>query len=160
MKASGRSYQEAVSLSESDFLQFDFFRNPIAEVYPAMTVDAETGVVNVILSTNPQRAWLVNMEYNYFPVNYDRIETYPLKTAAEAWQELQNGSGYVASLEDGVTDIVIRQVELGYYDAFDKQPYMQPIFIFRGDNEFVGYVQAVRDPSLTPTPMPNRSMDI
>lgn len=152
LQASGRSYEEAVSLSEADFVQFDFFRSPVADLYPVMTPEVEVGVVQAIVSSNPNRAWLVNLDYNYFPVDYERIETYPLKSIEQAWQELQMGRGFVASVDEGVTMGVIRQVELGYYDAFDGQQFLQPIYIFRGDNRFVAYVQAVRDPTLSPTP--------
>ena len=55
---------------------------------------------------------------------------------------LQAGEGYVA--DKGTTkDAVIREVYLGYYEDWDEQEYMQPIFVFIGDNGFVGYVQAV-----------------
>jgi len=154
LKASGRSYEKTVSLSEADFIQFDWFRKPIQDIFAVMTPDATTGVVQAIASTNPRQAWLVYLQYNYFPVDYARVETYPLKPAAQAWEELLSNQGFVARIEPGIEQIVVRSVELGYFEAFDKQPYLQPIYIFRGDNQFVGYVQAVKSPTLTPTLAP------
>lgn len=154
MKASGRSYEKTVSLSEADFVQFDLFRKPVQNIFPVMTPDASTGVIQAIVSTNPNKAWLVYLQYNYFPVDYSLTETYPLKLGSQAWMELLGGGGYVARIDPGIEQIVVRSVELGYFEAFDKQPYLQPIYIFRGDNQFVGYVQAVRPPSISVTPTP------
>jgi hypothetical protein len=46
--------------------------------------------------------------------------------------------------------VKVRQIELGYFDSFEPQTYAQPVFVFTGDDNFVGYVQAVRAPRATP----------
>jgi hypothetical protein len=154
LKAAGRSFEKTVSLSEADFVRFDLFRKPITDLFPVMTLDANTGVVETIVSTNPSKAWLIFLKYNYFPVDYERVETYPIKTTNLAWEELLAGKGSVAKIDPGIETVIVRSVELGYFEAFDKQPYLQPIYIFRGDNNFVAYIQAVRPPTLSPTPLP------
>jgi hypothetical protein len=149
--ASGQTLTKTVSLSEADFIELNFYRTPLETVYEVVTPDPDKGVVQARLSRHPSRARVVYLEFNYFPVDYDQIETYPLKPVTQAYQELLSGEGYVAKLDNLVTSVVVRRVELGYYDSYTKQPYLQPVYIFRGDNGFVGYVQAVRDPTLTPT---------
>jgi len=32
---------------------------------------------------------------------------------------------------------------LGYFDDFQFQPYLQPIYVFAGDDDFLGYVPAI-----------------
>ena len=39
--------------------------------------------------------------------------------------------------------IVIRNISLAYYDSDEPQEYLQPIFIFEGDNDFVAYLPAI-----------------
>jgi hypothetical protein len=41
-------------------------------------------------------------------------------------------------------------VSLGYYDPLDKQEFLQPIYIFEGDQKFMAYVPAVTDIDLQP----------
>jgi hypothetical protein len=143
LKASGRAYTPTVSLSESDFVQYDFYRRDINNEYRIITEEPYTGTVRAILSNNPRVAWLVSLEYNYYPVFYESPETYPLKSVASAFEELQAGKGYLAAIDGKVNEVVIRRVELGYYDSFSPQAYLQPIYIFKGDNNFVAYVPAI-----------------
>lgn len=133
----------AVSLSEADFVRVDFYRAPVEEltVYPA---NPQRGVVSMIFSGNPVNGKrIIEIKYNYFPVDYEQSATYPLKTAQAAWEELQASRGYIASLDSGVTRVVVRRVKLGYYDSAIPQNYLQPIYVFEGDNNFVAYVPAI-----------------
>lgn len=145
LKARGRSYEETISLSESDFVQVDFFRAFIDDQYEAVTPEPSKGIVRVVLTNYPRVIWFVGVEYSYFGVNYERAETYPIKTVEQAWQELINGQGYVASVDYDAYSVVVRDVRLAYYDAYDKQAYLQPVYVFRGDDNFIGYVPALVD---------------
>jgi hypothetical protein len=146
LKGFNGAFQPATSLADADFVQVDLYRRPYNDLYPFVTSQSQQGVVRAILSGNPRAGRILQVEYNYFLVDYASVETYPLRPIAQAWQELQQGKGYIASLDPGVTEIVVRNVELGYFDSFEPQQYMQPVYIFTGDNEFVGYIQAVKDP--------------
>lgn len=81
-------------------------------------------------------------------INYDIDETnsstYPLKTSSQAWQELLDGHAYIASFPTlQKKDILVRKVYLAYFYGQEYQMYLQPIFVFEGDDNFVAYVQAV-----------------
>ena len=41
------------------------------------------------------------------------------------------------------TNITIRKMFLGYFDPDVYQEYLQPVYVFVGDGDFVGYVPAV-----------------
>jgi hypothetical protein len=82
------------------------------------------------------------MENNYHAVDYDQVHTYPLRDVQSAWRTLQAGEGYVA--QRGLNDMaIVRQVYLGYYDDFEEQSYLQPVYVFEGDGGFLGYVPAI-----------------
>lgn len=146
LKGFNGAFQPATSLVDADFIQVDLYRKRYNDQYPFVTSSARQGIVRAILSGNSRAGRILQVEYNYFPIDYTQIETYPLRPVNQAWQELQQGKGYVASLEAGTTEVVVRKVELGYYDSFELQQYMQPVYVFSGDNNFVGYIQAVKDP--------------
>ncbi len=149
LKGVGGTFRPVPSLSDADFVQVDLFRQLYKEKHPFVTPVPDQGVVRVILSGNPKDGRVVQATYNYFPLDYTTTETYPLRPIDQAWEELQAGKGYVARLDRSVTDVVVRKVELGYYDSFEPQKYMQPVYVFTGDNNFVAYVQAVREPTNT-----------
>ena len=62
-----------------------------------------------------------------------------------AWQEFSSANYYPASL--GTTlegeNIKIRKVYLAYYDAGIYTEFFQPVYVFEGDKNFVGYIPAV-----------------
>jgi len=82
------------------------------------------------------------MDYFYRQVDYLNFETYPLRTAKSAWNLVQSGDAYVLNGK-GLKEAVVREVELAYYDSFDEQKYLQPIYVFKGDNNFMAFVPAV-----------------
>ncbi len=141
---SAGQYQQAVSLSEADFVQADLFRSDIEEK-KTLTQDPEKGVVRIIFSGSREaQKKVVQAEYNYFPVDVNQSATYPIKSASTAWRELQTRQGYVASVGENLADVVaIRRIYLGFYDNETPQGFLMPIIVFEGDNGFYGYVQAV-----------------
>jgi len=58
---------------------------------------------------------------------------------------MQNGGGYVVSVKPTVATVTVRDIALAYYDAEDPQQFMQPVYVFKGDDDFVGYVPALLD---------------
>jgi hypothetical protein len=92
---------------------------------------------------------VVHFEFNYQPVDYSQVHTYPLRTTDSAWRILQAGEGFIA--KKGTQDAaIIRQVYLGYFDSYEEQSYLQPIYVFEGDGGFLGYVPAL-DPKFIQT---------
>ena len=87
---------------------------------------------------------LVEATLDHYPVEYESVETYPIISSAEAWEILEAGKGFVAYIDAGVTQAVVRKVFLAYYDSETPQHYLQPIYVFQGDNNFYGYVPAIR----------------
>ncbi|MCB9802258.1 MAG: hypothetical protein H6774_04180 [Pseudomonadales bacterium] len=134
---------DAVSVSDADFVAVDINRTPIDDTYSLFTPEGEVGVVHAVLTsgTSSQNG-VLELSRRYHPVDYTQSHTYPLKTTDQAYQELRSGSGYIAQYTGSANAVTIRSVELGYYDDFEYQAYLQPIYVFRGDNNFLGYVPA------------------
>jgi len=142
-KSDVNEFVEAVSLSEAEFVRVDFFRNDIDEL-KVYTPNLKSGVVSLIFSgAKITGKRVVELFYNYFPVSYEQSETYPVKTSRTAWEELMSGAGHVANVDKLVTNVVVRKVSMGYFDSVVPQHYMQPVYVFEGDGNFVGYVPAV-----------------
>lgn len=137
-------YLPAVSLSEADFVQADLYR-PNIDDQAVMPQDPKKGGVRIIFSGSREaEKRVVQAEYNFFPVDIDQMATYPIKTASQAWRELQTRQGYIASIGDNPSEVVaIRKIYLGFFDGETSSGFLQPIIVFEGDNNFFGYVQAI-----------------
>lgn len=143
LKLSGSSLVTAVSPSEANFCRVEMFRQNVDEL-PVLTSTQTKGIVTIMFSGLPQyEKRLINVEFNYFPIKYDSMGTYPIKTAKIALQELKAGQGFIARWSGSGSSIVIRRVYLAYYDSEKPQNYLQPIIVFEGDDNFFGYVPAV-----------------
>jgi len=144
LKLSGAKLVPAPSLSEADFVKVEIFRKSI-EDFPVLTADPKKGLVSALISGASGAKQIIQVEFNYFPINYDSWATYPIKLSSRAWEELKNGQAFVTSWDKTGERIVIRRISLGYYDSWDPQQYLQPVFVFEGDNNFVALLPAVTD---------------
>ena len=134
----------AVSLSEADFVRINLFRSDLdgLKVLPPNPKNSMISFLFSGLRTLGKR--IIEINYTYYPIETETFATYPLKITQTAWQELQGGSGYIANLgenQDG--QITVRNVYLAYFDSDQPQNFLQPIFVFEGDRNFVGYVSAI-----------------
>lgn len=140
-KSLGGELVDAVSVSDADFIAADLNRNPIDGLYRMYTPEGYKGTIHAVMTDSAKADDVLMFEFNYHAVDYTQVHTYPLRSVNSAWQELQNGGGFVA--QKGAADTaVIREVELGYYDDFEYQQYLQPIYVFKGDG-FLGYASAL-----------------
>lgn len=143
LKSLGSQLKTAVSVSDADFIKVDLNRGAIDDEFFIYTDEGETGIVSAILTGVLESSQsIVQLQYYYHPADYEQIETYPLKDVRLAWQELQAGEGFVVKAGDS-DEAVIREVALAYFDSYDEQPYLQPIYVFAGDDGFLAYVSAV-----------------
>jgi len=144
LKVEGNNLVRAVSLSESSLIRVNLTRKEIDEL-PAVTADPTRSNAWFILSGADERErQLIAAQYRHFRIDEKRFETYPIKTAAQALEDLKAGKGYIANLglnKEG--KVTIRNVYLAYYDPDTITPFYQPVVVFKGDGEFVAYVPAV-----------------
>ncbi|MBP7740985.1 hypothetical protein KA089_02290 [Candidatus Woesebacteria bacterium] len=144
LKSLGGELAPAASQSDADFIQVDLDRLPVDKEFKMYSPEGYKASIRAILTgALDGEASIVEFEMNHNDVDYEQVETYPLRTSRSAWQLLQAGEGYIAS--KGKSDqAVIRKVTLGYYDDFEEQEYLQPIYIFENEGDgFLGYVSAL-----------------
>ena len=143
IRSLGGELTPAASLSDSDFVRVDLNRVAVDDRYPMYTSEGTKGIISAILTgaTNTLSG-VVEINNYYHPVDYEQVETYPLREVKMAWKVLQAGEGFISSKGELET-AVIRDVELGYYDSEEEQGFLQPVFVFKGDEGFMGIVSAV-----------------
>ncbi len=155
LKAETGTMVPTISLSEADFVQIDYFRNNfevinaetkrVEESYPFYRPDPNFGLIRAVVSGSGNMAdKVVTLDYNYTGVEYANMGTYPIKSGETAWQEFSSGGGYVTINSPKTGSVAIRRIILGYYDA-PSQRYAMPIYVFLGDQSFVGYLSGVVD---------------
>lgn len=134
----------AVSLSEADFVRVNLFRSDLDDL-KILPPNPKNSMISFLFSgSKAMGKRIIEVNYTYYPIETETSATYPLKTTQTAWQEIQGGGSYIANLgenQDG--QIVVREVYLAYFDSNQSQNFLQPIFVFEGDRNFVGYVPAI-----------------
>lgn len=147
LKSLGGILEPAVSQSDADFIQVDLNRFPVDGQYRMFTEMGYKGTVSAIVSGASKGSdSIVAIEKSYNTIDYSEVHTYPLRSIRSAWDLLQAGEGYI--VDKGKTDnAIVRKVYLAYFDSFEQQDYLQPIYVFENpDDGFLAFVSAL-DPS-------------
>ncbi len=143
LKASGSQLLEVATPLDADYVQVDIQRTPVDGAINFYTQKGEEGIVSAILgSIKGLDSSVVSIRYSYYPVDYNQVHTYPLRDVKLAWNVVQGGESYVVSNKNP-DRAVIREVTLAYYDNLNGQDYLQPIYVFQGDDDFMAFVPAI-----------------
>lgn len=145
LKVSGTEIVPAPSRSEAQFVRVDLFRAALEESRILPSNPAQGLVSITFLGTRFTRTQTIHAEYRYFPIDYTQSATYPLISVDSAWKRLGEGKALFAVFPKDLSEIAIRGVSLDYFDPPEAGVFLQPIFVFEGDEGFVGYVPAVSD---------------
>lgn len=140
---SGNNLLPATSYSEANAIRVDLGRANLEDL-KLFPTNPQTELVYFIFSPSlDQTKKFLKISYKFWPVEIDQRATYPLKTAEAAWEELKNNKGYVALPPLSGNQVVVRKISLGYFYPDDYQPFLQPIYVFEGDPNFLGFVPAI-----------------
>lgn len=141
----GNTLEPTTSQSQANAVRVDIFRQPYS-TYPILTDKPGEANVNFIIggSIAPNKD-VLKVTYNHWEIDSKTMGIYALKTAQTAYAELQAGQGYIASLPPD-NNLVITDVFLAYYDSKAPQLFLQPVYVFKGENNFMAYVPAVAPP--------------
>jgi hypothetical protein len=145
LKIQGGGFVSALSQSDANLVRIDLFRKKYSDL-PVVTATPMEGNIWFMVSGIKDRGKEVLAgEYYYFPIDETKSSTYPIKTGDRAWQELIANNYYPASLGTTIEgdNIKIRKVYLAYYDSGVYTEFFQPVYVFEGDKDFVGYIPAV-----------------
>jgi len=166
-KVEGGGVKDAISVSEGQFTRVDFFRNLTgvsANSFSILPPKPQIGLIQVWITSGlkPEINNILYLSYTMWEINKEKVETYPLRPVAEAWEEVKKGRGVAEVLLQGTSPldpytpltlktVSIRKVELAYFDDPLWQKYLQPIYVFTGsaktdngkDTTFVTYTSAI-----------------
>lgn len=136
------------ALSEANLVRVDLFRKNIEENFRVLSSDPSRAAVSVLVSGSTVTGKkIVEVNYKYVDIDRESFATYPIKPVETAWKELQAGN-YWPAIDTGKEEVTIRNVSLAYFEPIkitDKANFLQPVYLFEGDNGFVAYIPAVVD---------------
>lgn len=139
--------KEVTALSEANIIRVDFFRKKLVEDIQVVAVEVGKAPVSVLVSGSSVAAKRV-VEVNYQHVTVDTSQasssTYPIITSKEAFDNLNMGNYWPVS-DINATKVTIRKIYLAYFEPVNLTQFLQPVYVFEGDGDFVAYVRAVRD---------------
>jgi len=156
--SNGKSLLEAGSSSEAHLTEVSFFRTLTdvgSQNYPLLSPNPKRGLIRVGITTRLSPS-ILNTLSIYFEaaeteIDKTKVETYPIKTPQEAWDEMraQNKVAYT-KLTGELDSVTITGISLAYFDDPTYQAYLQPIYVFSGvgkigrsEGEFITYVSAI-----------------
>ncbi len=131
---------------EANVVEVDFYRPDIAAdpapipVVPPTYFNSQNHVVMVF---NQNATTVLRSKVAFFEKSSAEVGVYPVKNGDMAWEELKAGEGKIISNETQDGQILVKRMFLSYYDPSTYQPYLQPVYVFLGDNNFVAYLPAV-----------------
>jgi len=130
-------------ISDTKIVKVDFFQKDL----DGLPIYYDKGISSTIdFSIAKENKVLEVVGARFFHKNISEISsTYAIKTAPEAFSELQKGKAYIANKPPNTVEFTIKKIFLGYYIGEDQQEFLMPVVVFEGNNDFVAYVSAVKD---------------
>lgn len=147
LKTQAGGFIPALAQSDANLVRIDIFRKNYDELPVLTDTPGEANIWFMVSGIKERGREIIAGEYHYFPVDETQFATYPIKSSDSAWKEFLEGKYFTASQGSTIEgdNIKIRKIYLAYYDAGIYTEFLQPIFVFTGDKDFVGYVPAVTD---------------
>ncbi len=132
------------SLSNADAIGVSFNRAEIEKI-SVVSPDPKQGQVSVLLSgASDSKKQILEGRYFYTAIDLENFATYPVISAADAFEKLKSGAALFASIQTPFpTQVTIREVHLAYLDPYPPQSYLQPVLVFSDQKGFVAYVPVV-----------------
>lgn len=149
LKSDGKNLIPTTLKTEAQAVQISLWIQSI-DKKSIFTSDFNKALVYAIVSpTSSDLENYYSLQFSTYPIDTSTYATYSIKTAEVAYNDLKSGKGVVI-LQPLKPQVSISSVYLGYYLSDNYSPYLQPIYVFEGQN-FVGYISAITDEFLTQT---------
>ncbi|MBI2328024.1 hypothetical protein HYU92_06935 [Candidatus Curtissbacteria bacterium] len=138
LRIDGGSLTDALILHQTNLAKVIFKRAPLDKI-PIISPNDKTPPVYVMVSSRE----IVEANVDIAKVQRFKFATYPLKGVQKAFQELKaKKAAFNKNVQSN--QLAIRDVTLGYLESKMNGPYIQPVYLFKG-NDFIAYVPAVDD---------------
>ena len=133
----------ATSISNAQVIEVDLFQKDVDKL-PIFYPKAVNSTMTLLIVAGQDQPQVAQINYYHQSISKNN-STYPVKTAQEAFNELKQGKGYIASYFGTSDYISIKNISLGYYIGDKKQDYLMPIAVFEGNDGFFAYVPLLND---------------
>lgn len=145
-KIADGSLKAVSAQSEANVVRVDFYRQKLEDKWEITSPPTGEASVSIFISgaDNIGGEQIIEANFKYANIDRESFSTYPIKTVEEAIENLKAGN-YWPSSDVSSTETTIREVTLAYYEPVTLTQYVQPIYIFKGDNNFIAFVPAVTD---------------
>src|SRR5581483_2321788 len=142
LSVAGSHLLRASSFSNAQIIRVDFFVKDLNSL-PVVYLNPPSSPITVFVgggkSFTPS---IVKANYFHLDLTGD-FSTYPLITATDAFSQLKQNKGYIASYDGTDKTVVIKSVYLAYYYGPEEGQYILPVVVFEGNDNFKAYVSAV-----------------
>ncbi len=129
--------------SEANAIKVDFYRQLLDDKWRIVSPQSGEASVSILVSGSTESdKKVIEANFKYANISRESFSTYPIKSSTEAMADLEAGNYWPAS-DISSEKAVIRDIQLAYYEPVVLTQYLQPIYVFKGDNNFVAYVSAV-----------------
>ncbi len=133
----------ATSFSRAKLISVYFFQKDIEDI-PVVYPQGGLSTMNFTVASGVRGAEVIDSRFFYQKIS-DEGATYPIKTAANAFDELKTNKAFIVSHSGNDLGVLIKKVYLGYYIEGRAQDFLVPVIVFEGNNNFFAYVPAVTD---------------
>ena len=142
-KIEGGVIKATESQSQANAVRVDLFREDLNNL-KLLSSNYDKASVSILISGSRTDARKI-IEFDFKDISVDResYSTYPIKTAQEAINSLNTGN-YWTAVDVADKTVVVRRMYLAYYEPNALTNFLQPIYVFEGDNGFVAYVPAIK----------------
>jgi len=139
LRVDGGKLTETPALSNANLIEVNFYRADFDKV-PVLWTKKDEAEISALVSDRE----IVFAKVNIIPVLKYKFATYPLKTPSLAFEELKKGTG---AFNQPITSsqVTIIDISLGYVLGSTISDFIVPAYIFRGVDDFYGYLPAVDD---------------
>jgi len=142
-KISDGTLKSVLAQSEASVVKVDFYRKKLDDKFDITSYQLGEAPVSVLVSGSEVKDKdIVEANFKYANIDRESFSTYPIKTVEQAMASLNSGN-YWSPSDIPEKNIIIRDVSLIYYEPITLTQYVQPLFVFKGDNNFVAFVSAI-----------------
>jgi len=140
---SSQGIKKVNSFSEANAIKVDFARQKIDDIYPIVSSNPDAPPISVLISASTvETKRIIEVNYKYAPVDNESFSRYPIISAEQAYSLLTKGD-YWPARDSQTNQVVIKNIYLAYYEPTTLTNFMQPIYVFEGSDNFIGYVSAI-----------------
>jgi hypothetical protein len=130
-------------ISNAKIVRVDFFQKDLDKL-PIYYEKGVSSTLDFLVGKQQKTLEVVSARFLHKNIS-ETSSTYAIKTADQAYSELQKGNAYIANKAPNTVEFTIKKIFLAYYIGENQQEFLMPVIVFEGTNDLVAYISAVKD---------------